>query len=238
MSTTTNLGLNKHDNVSTNENEFDIDTYLNANWDNLDTKIANIEAGINKLDDRAKSIIQSNVDANNFVNSGFYYLGSNCSNVPTNYIRLIVNGSDTSGDILQIAVGISDETAYFRMKKSNSWKSWKQLSEPVITTGVEFKTGRIIDGKEEYGKMINFGALPNATSKSVSIGFDSNTVNMTKIEGFVKVEGGVKYQLPYISQMGNNNVGVYVNGSSVWIWTQADRTTNTAIVTLYYTKNS
>lgn len=36
MSETTNLKLNKHDNVSTNTNQFDIDNYLNANWDKID----------------------------------------------------------------------------------------------------------------------------------------------------------------------------------------------------------
>lgn len=42
----------------------------------------------------------------------------------------------------------------------------KELLEQInvkITTGQEFKTGRIISGKEEYGKRIDFGALPNNT---------------------------------------------------------------------------
>lgn len=36
-SETTYLRLKKHDNVATNENEFDIDNYLNGNWDKINS---------------------------------------------------------------------------------------------------------------------------------------------------------------------------------------------------------
>ena len=35
------------------------------------------------------------------------------------------------------------------------------------------KLGRIIDGKVEYGKIIDFGVMPNATSKSVAHGIEN-----------------------------------------------------------------
>lgn len=44
MSQTTNLQLNKHDDPSTNENQFDIENYLNANWDKIDETVGeNVE---------------------------------------------------------------------------------------------------------------------------------------------------------------------------------------------------
>ena len=46
MSQTTNLQLNKHDNPSTNENQFDIENYLNVNWDKIDTKSGQIDTSI------------------------------------------------------------------------------------------------------------------------------------------------------------------------------------------------
>ena len=36
MSNTTNLGLFKHDNPPTNENQFDVEKSLNENWDKID----------------------------------------------------------------------------------------------------------------------------------------------------------------------------------------------------------
>lgn len=48
MSQTTNLKLFKHDNPSTNENQFDVESALNQNWDKIDTAYGNLN--INKVD--------------------------------------------------------------------------------------------------------------------------------------------------------------------------------------------
>ena len=40
---TTNLKLNKHDNVETNEDEFDIEKYLNENWDVIDKAVGEVK---------------------------------------------------------------------------------------------------------------------------------------------------------------------------------------------------
>ena len=39
MSETTNLKLLKHDNVETNTDKFDIENYLNGNWDKIDENV-------------------------------------------------------------------------------------------------------------------------------------------------------------------------------------------------------
>ncbi len=46
MSTTPNIGLYKHDNVSTNTDQFDIDKSLNKNWDKIDTEIGELQATV------------------------------------------------------------------------------------------------------------------------------------------------------------------------------------------------
>lgn len=52
-----------------------------------------------------------------------------------------------------------------------------------ITTGQEFKTGKTIDGKEEYAKRINCGAGPNNGTRSVATGLSN--VTYIKAEGIV-----------------------------------------------------
>ena len=49
MSQTTHLKLNKHDNPSTNENEFDVENYLNVNWDKIDEDSKNKDTNITEL---------------------------------------------------------------------------------------------------------------------------------------------------------------------------------------------
>lgn len=69
----------------------------------------------------------SNVDANDYIKSGMYYLGENCSNIPQAYCRLIVNGSEGSGDITQIAVGVASGRTWIRTKANGTWKSWNEI---------------------------------------------------------------------------------------------------------------
>ena len=50
MSTTTNIGLFKHDNPATNTDEFNVDKALNQNWDKLDTAIGKDRGRITTLE--------------------------------------------------------------------------------------------------------------------------------------------------------------------------------------------
>ena len=60
MSETTNLKLFKHDNPSTNENQFDIETALNDNWDTIDDFAGDVKDQIisieDEVDEQAKNI--------------------------------------------------------------------------------------------------------------------------------------------------------------------------------------
>lgn len=51
MSETTNLKLFKHDNPSTNENQFDVETALNDNWDKLDDYAGDVKDQIILIED-------------------------------------------------------------------------------------------------------------------------------------------------------------------------------------------
>ncbi len=67
MSITKNLGLNKHDNVQTNTDAFDIEKYLNDNWDIIDNSTGeitkNIGENLEKINTNEKNIetISTNV---------------------------------------------------------------------------------------------------------------------------------------------------------------------------------
>ncbi len=77
MSETTNLKLKKHDNVETNTNEFDVEEYLNGNWDKVDeahgeqnTKIETNSTEIETLKAENKRLQQENLDFKNTLPSG------------------------------------------------------------------------------------------------------------------------------------------------------------------------
>ena len=101
-----------------------------------------------------------------------------------------------------------------------------------ITTGTEFETGRVIDGKKEYGKRIDFGYLPNASSKLVAHGLSN--VTYTGLEGITT--NGIPLPLGHPSGT-SYNILLQINSNSVQVVTGTDRSSYYAYITLYYTKN-
>ena len=52
MSTTKNLGLFKHDNPETNTEKFDIENYLNGNWDKIDENVGEVNTNISNINSK------------------------------------------------------------------------------------------------------------------------------------------------------------------------------------------
>lgn len=54
MSETTNLKLKKHDNPSTNKEQFDVENYLNGNWDKIDKNVGEVNTEILNINSKNK----------------------------------------------------------------------------------------------------------------------------------------------------------------------------------------
>lgn len=54
MSETTNLKLKKHDNPSTNKEQFDVENYLNGNWDKIDKNVGEVNTNISNINSKNK----------------------------------------------------------------------------------------------------------------------------------------------------------------------------------------
>lgn len=96
-----------------------------------------------------------------------------------------------------------------------------------------------VDGKTIYKKTINFGTLPDTTTKTMPHGI-TNLGTLISVEGAAKSTGGSPYfQLP-INFPGTEatSIRAFVDSTDVRVGTGMDRTDYTAYVTLYYTKNS
>lgn len=112
----------------------------------------------------------------------------------------------------------------------------------IVTDGSPVKTGRKIDGKEEWVKRINFGTLPNNSTKDVNTGLNANNITVTEIKGLgVRSTDNLKFILPYISSAGTNielSGPVISNNQYVRVVTTTDRTNITAKIEIYFTYNS
>lgn len=119
-------------------------------------------------------------------------------------------------------------------------------AEAVIGLGAEgYSTeetitgGTWVDGKTIYKKTISFGALPNATGKTVAHGI-TNLGMVVKLEG-VATNGTYYYNLPLVYQGSdsNYNVELYATSTVVGVKANTNRSMFTSsYITIYYTKGS
>jgi hypothetical protein len=121
-------------------------------------------------------------------------------------------------------------------KTTDATNSFKYGNETDYSTEEKI-VGTWIDGKPIYQKTINFGALPNTTSKFV----DHNISNLSQIiDSKTMVYTGTSWiALSYISP-GNLASAIYcsVTPTQIKIETGADRSSWTAYVTVQYTKTT
>lgn len=187
----------------------------------------------NKVDKTCKTI----TDWNTATETGFVQTGTGIANGPASvdYAGGFVLKRGTH--ILQYAIASRTGVMYTRSSlDGTTWQEWKATSQN-ITTGTEYETGRVIDGKKEYGKFINFGNLGNATNKTVAHGLTN--VTFTKIVAHA-TNGNVSFDTPYGYALSDSNgvsVSCNVQGSYVQVTTNSDRTGYTAVIELNYLKN-
>lgn len=86
-----------------------------------------------------------------------------------------------------------------------------------------------------YGKVIDFGALPNASQKEVDTGLASNEVLMT-LRGYAYANQGTVLPLPYVAGDASYNVAMNYNGNTnkIQITTYQNRSGFTGIIYIEY----
>lgn len=116
------------------------------------------------------------------------------------------------------------------------WQPWEWINPPMVA-GTEYRTIERFESKPVYAKLVDFGALPNATYKTVSLG----TTNGQKIVycHAVTSSGAI---LPY-TDTANTTVDWMMrvknaNASIITIETKNNYSTLTALVLVKYTKTT
>jgi hypothetical protein len=115
-----------------------------------------------------------------------------------------------------------------------------KTSGVAIQEGVEVKTGDTYNGKAVYVKEVDFGALPNATTKTVAHGVSGGMDEILPKGGMMGTNPATnqKFKLDYTN---NTNNYLYYNidadnGGLITVVTNSNWSTTTAKVIIYYTK--
>lgn len=168
-------------------------------------------------------------DANNALESGWYYLDASTLNGPesaeySNVMLVLTRNSNPQ--TVQVSFNVTDLAFELRRVCTNGvWSPWEWVNPPM-QLGVEYRTIERYQQVPIYTKAVNFGAAPNATSKTVEHGITgfNRCVDVSGILGGANLIGH------------KNIVGILVNASQITIEADADLSGSNVYVILKYTK--
>lgn len=209
-----------------------------AQVDQLDHTAQQIDDGVARaigfgLGGAAKNLTADD-DLNNIWQAGWYAWDAPPKNAPTipaiglygSYQSMLVMNKGGSYTFAQLVVTI-DGFVFFRNVVGGASEEWGILNPPM-NAGVEFRTTERWNGKPVYAKAVDFGALPNNTSKSVAHG-------ITELATVLYANGS----LGYGTLLGASNVtGINIDATNITITTKADLTGNVSYVMLKYCKTT
>lgn len=171
-------------------------------------------------------------DWNTAIKNGWYrnttYDPGNHTPDGTAWYGFVVNYDDTL--IIQVAFHADSPTnikSAIRTFHADTWGEW-QYTTPPRSIGVEYRIPELYNNAPVYTKVINFGAAPNATSKTLGHGIASFG-QCVEISGNIGRENLIGH--PHIT-------GVNVTASGITIETDADLSGSNVYVILKYTKTS
>lgn len=174
------------------------------------------------------------VDVNTISDTQVVYCNL-CTNLPRNNTNgYLITIKYTDSYLVQKFIRRADKKEYTRFKENGTWTEWQRVGDIEVKTGQEFATLFTRNGKRVYGKEIDCGNLPNATVKNIPTGLIANDVTIRKVEGITS-RG---YPLPFPTVPSSTQIQVYCFGSYIEIKTGYDYSSQTATVTIYYTKNN
>lgn len=170
------------------------------------------------------------------------YMGSNMSHAPENsanwfYVLHMVHNANYQRQVAYDFFGIDMWT---RRKDNGTWYPWYRIDLTGSTySTTEARDGTFIDDKPIYKKTINFGSLPNATTKDVAHNI-ANIDQIVKIEGIAQDTVNPRFIMLPLVYDGNNktyDAELSVTPTEIRVKTVGDRSTMTAYITIWYTKN-
>lgn len=169
--------------------------------------------------------------------------------VPTEKIPIYDSISDAEDDLANLAVGqlvgTKDDGADELLKVVDTVEdnNMHPVTSNAVAESQSYSTteqltgGKWIDGKPIYRKVIDFGALPNNTTKSVG----HNIANLDTVVSFhgIAYDGSYYIPIPYVNTTSSDSIALYMNNNSIVLKTGIDRTSYTKChLIVLYTKTT
>lgn len=155
-----------------------------------------------------------------------------------NAIRTAITADGASGSTayyvvlatITIATGTTDIVAGDIMNGSNAELNNYNFGYSTSETATGYTW---VDGSIIYKKTVNFGTLPNATTKNIAHGIQ-NLANVIEYDALAY--NGTRWTPLPIVNVSGENAAITIDNQYITIITSTDRRTDSAYVTIYYTK--
>ena len=124
--------------------------------------------------------------------------------------------------------------------QKNIEKAIEEVEDKLNYSTEEKVVGTWKDGRPIYRKVIDFGVLNNAQG-SKNIAHEINDIDTIIDIRAIGYEGTYAFPIPFVGNdfmFAGVSYSIRVNKTDIWIYVSDDRSMDTAIVTLEYTKTT
>lgn len=140
---------------------------------------------------------------------------------------LDINSAEFKEFLVRVRQNINDIAMVLNTKNSGYYYQQEFVDGNIFfpNPSLSSTTPQAPTPRQEYRKVINFGALPNTTSKAVAHGitFNANTT-VTRLYASATDPSTSYIPIPYASPTLANNIELSMDGTNVTITTGSDRT--------------
>ena len=125
----------------------------------------------------------------------------------------------------------SEAACLTRRRTGGVWGAWEWINPPM-SPNVEYRTTELHNGKVVYTKLVQFGALPNNTEKSVT----AMPAGSSLIEA-VGYASGSSYNVAIPGYYAIQSFGSTRSSGNLWLSTTIDMSSYNGWITIKYTKD-
>ena len=105
----------------------------------------------------------------------------------------------------------------------------------ALITGTAIATNEKLNGKTVYCKVVDVGALPNASNKLIASGLTMGDIEIVRVEGIAQNAAGTTIPIPNPTPATNYTVGCFITAAgNIQLDAVIDRSEYTGIVRVYY----
>lgn len=211
----------------------DLEKKANAGYGYGEVAVVVQEARM-ESDDELTTVLQSIYSEMNDRETKLIYWNGYPSATTHGWFGILSRSSTNNGYIVAWSANLAG-SKIVKVKFSGTWQPLEWENPPMVS-GVEYRTIERHLGKVIYAVKLDFGTLPNSSSKSINLPY--KTPNITFLDGLV-TDGTLSEKFPFLSYTDGVPYAVLQVRSAyaISVKTFADMSGYTASVTAKYTKD-